>query len=82
MSEENVEIVRNALEHFAATDGLCEFLTLWREPCDDWSGRPHGSDAEVPLDYGLHHSPDDGPIRRIEAYATPEEALAAARLGD
>jgi len=67
VSDENVEIVRNALEHFAATDefldviapdfvwdmgtfegwpdkphfhgeaGLREFVSLWREPYDDWS---------------------------------------------
>ena len=67
MSDENVEVVRSALEHFAATDGLLdvlapdvvwdmgtfdgwpdarefhgaagirEFVTLWREPYDDWS---------------------------------------------
>jgi ketosteroid isomerase-like protein len=68
VSDENVAIVRSALEHFASTDeflleliapdfawdmstfegwpdgpvfegvdGLREFVTLWREPYDDWS---------------------------------------------
>jgi ketosteroid isomerase-like protein len=68
VAEQNVDIVRRALEHFATTDellvdllapdfvwdmstfagwpdepeyagtdGLREFLTLWREPWDDWT---------------------------------------------
>ena len=131
VSEENAEIVRKALEHFAATDelldviapdfvwdmstfqgwpdrpafdgidGLREFLTLWREPYDDWnmeveevhdcgddrvlallrqSGKPHGSDSAVHLHYGLLHTVEDGLVRRIEAYATVDEALQAAGL--
>jgi len=131
MSEDNAEIVRTALEHFAATDelldvlapdfvwdmgtfqgwpdepifegldGLREFLALWREPYDDWSmtvegvldgrdnrvvallrqrGRPHGSNSEVHLHYGLVHVVDDGLIRRVEAYASVEDALEGAGL--
>ena len=131
VSDENVEVVRNALEHFAATDeflgviapdfvwdmgtyegwpdkpefhgteGLREFVSIWREPYDDWSmeldevhdcggdrvlallhqsGKPHGSNSAVRLDYGLLHTLDGGLIRRIEAYATPEAAQQAAGL--
>jgi ketosteroid isomerase-like protein len=131
VSEENVAIVRESLEHFAATDdflnviapdfvwdmgtftgwpdkpqfhgadGLREFVTLWRAPYDDWSmrleevhdcggnrvlalleqsGKPHGSDGMVRLQYGLLHTIRDGKIRRIEVYATRHEALQAAGL--
>jgi ketosteroid isomerase-like protein len=131
VSDENVEVVRNALEHFAATDefldviapdfvwdmgsfegwpdrpefhgtaGLREFVSLWREPYDDWSmelhqvhdcggnrvlallhqrGKPHGSDSDVHLEYGLLHTVEGGLIHRIEAYATLAAALRAAGL--
>jgi ketosteroid isomerase-like protein len=131
VSDENVAIVRDSLEYFAATDrfrrilapdfvwdmgtyagwpdkplfhgteGLREFLALWRQPYDDWSmrllelhdcgddrvlalleqsGRPHGSDALVRLQHGLFHHLRDGRIRRIQAYASYDEALEAAGL--
>jgi ketosteroid isomerase-like protein len=44
------------------------------------SGRPHGSDAMVYLQYGLLSTIRDGKIRRIEAYASYAEALQAAGL--
>ena len=44
------------------------------------SGTPHGSDAMVQLQYGLLHTIRDGKIRRIEVYATYDEALQAAGL--
>ena len=131
MSDQNVEVVRSALEHFAATDefldviapdcvwdmgtfdgwpdkpeyhglaGLREFVSIWREPYDDWSmeldevhdcgdnrvlallhqsGKPHGSDSAVHLEYGLLHTVEGGLVSRIEAYATAEEARRAAGL--
>jgi ketosteroid isomerase-like protein len=132
VSEENVDSVRRALEHFAATDeilldvmaagfvwdmstfegwpdepeftgadGLRRFLTLWREPWHDWSmqldeihdcgddrvlallhqsGKPHGSDSTVYLDYGMVCTLEDGRIRRIQTYATLHEAREAAGL--
>jgi ketosteroid isomerase-like protein len=45
-------------------------------------GRPHGSDSEVHLRYGLVFSLDDGLIRRIQAYATAAEAMEAVGLRD
>ena len=114
-----MEIVRESLEHFAATDeflnviapdfvwdmgtfvgwlekpqfhgadGLREFITIWRAPYYDWSmrleevhdcGGPHGSEGMVHLQYGLLHTIRDGKIRRIEVYATRDEALQAAGL--
>jgi len=131
VSDENVEIVRNALEHFATTDEfldvispdfvwdmgtfegwpdkpefhgpdeLREFVTLWREPYDDWemkldevhdcgdnrvlallhqSGKPHGTDSTVHLEYGLLHTVEGGLIRRVEAYGNRAAALEAAGL--
>ena len=44
------------------------------------SGRPHGSDAMVHLQYGLLHTVRDGRIRRIEVYAGYDQALQAAGL--
>lgn len=88
MSEENVAIVRDSLEHFAATD---EFLNVIA-PDFVWdmgnrvlalleqSGKPHGSDALVHLQYGLLHTVRDRKLRRIEAYASFDEALQAAGL--
>jgi ketosteroid isomerase-like protein len=46
------------------------------------SGRPHGSDSMVHLQYGLLTALRDGKIRRIEVYATHHEALQAAGLSD
>jgi ketosteroid isomerase-like protein len=131
VSDENVDVVRKALEHFAATDEfldvlapdfvwdmgtfegwpdrpefhgtaeLREFVSIWREPYDDWSmelhevhdcggnrvlallhqsGKPHGSDSAVHLEYALVHTVEGGLIHRIEAYATPEAARRAAGL--
>ena len=44
------------------------------------SGKPHGSDALVHLQYGLLHTVRDRKLRRIEAYASFDEALQAAGL--
>ena len=131
MSAQNVDLVRNALEHFAATDefldviapdfvwdmgtfdgwpdrpefhgtaGLREFVSLWREPYDDWhmeldevhdcggnrvlallqqGGKPHGSDSEVHLEYGLLLTVEGGLVHRVEVYGTPAAARRAAGL--
>jgi ketosteroid isomerase-like protein len=86
---------------FHGEAGLREFVSLWREPFDDWnmeleevhdcggdrvlallhqSGKPHGSDSAVRLEYGLLHTVRDGLLHRIEAYATREAARRAAGL--
>jgi ketosteroid isomerase-like protein len=44
------------------------------------SGKPHGSDSAVHLEYALVHTVEGGLIHRIEAYATPEAARRAAGL--
>jgi ketosteroid isomerase-like protein len=44
------------------------------------SGRPHGSEGMVHLQYGRLHTIRDGKIRRIEVFATHDEALQAAGL--
>ena len=44
------------------------------------SGKPHGSDSTVHLDYGLVYTLEGGLIRRIEAYATLAAARQAAGL--
>jgi hypothetical protein len=77
VSRENVEVVKDSLPdkpQFEGADGL-RVLALLHQ-----SGKPHGSDSAVHLHYGLLHTVEDGLVRRIEAYATPEEALTAAGL--
>jgi hypothetical protein len=44
------------------------------------SGKPHGSDSTVYLDYGMVCTLEDGRIRRIQTYATLHEAREAAGL--
>jgi ketosteroid isomerase-like protein len=43
-------------------------------------GRPHGGDAWVEMRYGLVYTVQRGLIRRVQVYATPEEALEATGL--
>jgi ketosteroid isomerase-like protein len=45
-------------------------------------GKPHGSDSWVEMDYGIVYVVEEGLIRRAEFYATPEQALEAAGLGE
>ena len=87
---------------FTGAEELREFVTVWREPWDDWSmqleeihdcgddrvlallhqsGKPHGSDSTVHLDYGMVCTLEDGLVRRIQAYATLDDARQAAGLG-
>jgi len=100
VSEENVAIVRESLEHFAATDeflnviapdfvwdmgtyagwidkprfhgaeGLREFLTLWREPYDDW-----GMQLEE-----LHDLGDDRVLALLEQSGKPHGSSALVHL--
>jgi ketosteroid isomerase-like protein len=86
---------------FHGTAGLREFVSLWREPYDDWSmelnqvhdcggdrvlallhqsGKPHGSNSKVHLEYGLLLTVEDGLVHRVAAYATRTAALQAAGL--
>jgi ketosteroid isomerase-like protein len=138
MSEENVELVRQALnawievdeglahtgrlyEFFAPdatldlggvfesagrheTRGLDEFLewrAAWAEPYDDWSynaerildagatsvvatfhqrGKLHGRNSWVEMDYGIVYAVRGRLITGAKLYATPQDALDAARL--
>lgn len=76
MSEENVATVEWSMRleqvHDCGDDRVLALL--------EQSGRPHGSDAMVHLQYGLLHTVKDGRIRRIEVYAGYDEALQAAGL--
>ncbi len=45
-------------------------------------GRPHGSKAWLELHYGLLYTVEEGLIRRVEVYGTPEETLEAAGLSE
>jgi ketosteroid isomerase-like protein len=45
-------------------------------------GRPKGSDAWVDLRVAFLYIVKDGLVRRIEAYASPEQALEAAGLSE
>ena len=44
-------------------------------------GRPHGSDADVGLRYGVVFTVSGGQARRVQIYVTAEEALEAVGLG-
>ena len=45
-------------------------------------GKPHNSDSWVEMDYGLVYTVEEGLITRGDFYASPEEALKAAGLGE
>ena len=127
MSQENVEIVRQALSEFDNTlvlsesfaadfiwetpgpspfkyhgwSGFFDFFNEWVDAYDDWEqeiedvldcggnrvvvlarqrGRLRGTQDWVELYYGLIYTVEDGLIRRVQVYETPEEALEAAGL--
>jgi len=134
MSQENVELVRDALAHFRETrqprfeflapefvwdvrsfpgwtgkaefhgaDGLSEFMAEWTAAYSDWTydveelidadegrvvatllqrGRLKDSDAWVDLRVAFLYTVKAGLVERIEAYASPEQALQAAGLSE
>jgi len=45
-------------------------------------GRLRDSESRVEMHYGIVYTVKDGTIRRAEVYATPEQALEAAGLGE
>jgi ketosteroid isomerase-like protein len=134
MSQENVEVVRDALAEFSetqqpseefvapdfvwdlrswpvwtgqaefhGTDGFREFFAEWIDAYEEWTheaqdfidvdehrvvattvqrGRLRGSESWVELRAAFLYTIEDGLIRRIEVYESPEQALEAAGLSE